>query len=70
MIELRGLEKSAVGNDTVCTAVVRTAHPDIYEKKELFRNKPVNRGQVLKALAEIFNVPAGKIIWPAHIKVD
>ena len=59
-----------VGDDTVCNAVVRTEYPGLYEKKELFRNKPANRGQVVKAISREFNVPAGEIIWPEHIKIN
>ena len=69
MVELRGLEQYKVGDETVCNAVVRTEYSDKYEKRELFKNEPVNRGQVLKALSRIYGVPAGQIVWPRHIRI-
>lgn len=70
MVELRGIEQKKVGSKTICSAVVRVEYPDIYEKKELFRHKPANRGQVIKAISKKFNVPAGEVIWPRHIKIN
>jgi len=68
MVELRGLQVTQDGGDKVVSAVVRTQHPDIYERHELYRNKPVNRGQVIKRLGEIFGMEPGHIVWPNHVK--
>lgn len=69
MVELRGVEVRRDGGDIIVTAIVRTEYPDIYERHELYRNKPVNRGQVLKHLGDIFDMKPGQIIWPEHIKL-
>lgn len=69
MVELRGIEIRWEAGDKVVAAVVRTEYPDIYEKHELFRNRPVNRGRVRTALGSIYGVPPGQIVWPKHINV-
>lgn len=69
MIELRGIETGRDDGDKIVSAIVRTEYPDFYEKKELFRNKKVNRGRVRSALGQIYNVPPGQIVWPRHIRI-
>jgi len=67
-IELRGIEVRWDGSDKIVSAIVTVDHPDMYEKRELYRNKPVTRGLLLKALNELYNVHPADIIWPSHIK--
>lgn len=68
-IELRGIEVYRDGPDKVVKAVVLNSLAEVYEKKELFRNKEVNRGRILTALAAIYGIDPGQIVWPRHIKV-
>lgn len=68
MVELRGIEVTRNGSDKVVSAIVRTKYHDIYEHHELFRNEPVNRGQVLLHLGRIFDMEPGHVVWPDHIK--
>lgn len=69
MIELRGIEVYWDNGDKVIEVVVRTQYPDIFEKKELYRNKSVNRGRINTSLGNIYGVPPGQIVWPAHIEL-
>jgi len=70
MIELRGVETRFDDVDWIVSAIVSVDYPDVYKKHELYRNKPVNRGRILKHLAELYNVEPGSIVWPRHVKVD
>ncbi len=69
MIELRCIEIVQDGSDKVVSAVVQNEFPEVHEKNELFRNEVVNRGRVLTALAAIYGIDPGQIVWPRHIKV-
>lgn len=69
MIEIRGLELRKETGDIILSSIVTVNYPEDCEKKELLRNKPVNRGQILTALSKMYEVKPWQIVWPRHIKV-
>lgn len=68
-IELRGIIQFKSGGHTKVDLLVTNGASDNYERSLLGVDVKVNRGTILKFLSEKYGVPAGDIVWPAHIKI-
>lgn len=69
-IEIRGVEVTFEATDKIVRSIVRVDDSAALESRELYRNKPVNRGQIQNALIALYGVGPAQIVWPKHIKLD
>ena len=69
MIELRGIIRSKEDDHELVELVVTEHRPDKYKRHRFGVDVKPNRGKIITFLAGAYGVPAGDIVWPAHIEV-
>lgn len=69
MVQLRGVEVNRDGGDIIVTAIVKTDDKVEYQRHELYRNQPVNRGRIITEIGSVYGIPPGSVVWPKHISV-
>ena len=66
-IELRGIVRYRdLGHEHVAVVVIED-RPDNYAQHRLGVDIKVNRGTIIKFLADLYGIPRGEIVWPEHI---
>lgn len=68
-IELCGIIQYADEGHRHVEVVVKEGRPDKYKRHRLGVDIKVNRGRIITFLGNFYDVPPGKIVWPAHIEL-
>lgn len=69
MIELRGIIQASDNGHELVDLVVTEHRPDKYKRHHMGVDVQVNRGKIITFLGDLYGVPPGEIVWPAHIEV-
>lgn len=67
--ELRGILIDRPEGKRRVTIISRGERGDDYTVLHFPPDKPLNRGQVKKVIADHFGIPPGQVKWPPHVKV-
>lgn len=68
-IELRGVIRSQDNGHENTDLVVTEDRADNYKTHHMGVDVKPNRGKIITFLGDVYGIPPGDIVWPAHIEL-